>query len=379
MKLSRRQTLQLGFGAFLGAGCTHVTQLSGAAFDQPPKDFPVEGHLNLRQRAAAKGIIYGAAGNYRALTEDTEYAQVFAETCGILVPENELKWAALRPAPDQFDFKRSDWLAQFAKEHGMLFRGHTLAWHQSNPEWLKEVKAQQAEQVLVKHINTVVKHYAGRIHSWDVVNEAIAGEWSDRADKLQPTQWLKLLDKNYIDIAFKAAGAADPNAMLVYNDTAVDYDTPEDNQTRAAILKLLEWLKSRNAPIHALGIQAHLDGAEKRFNEKKFRDFLSEVAGMGLKILITELDVSDRYLPADIEVRDRAVAYALEQYLSVALDERAVIAVLTWGLSDRYTWLSMYPRPDNLPVRTLPYADNLRRKLAWNAIARSFDAAPKRG
>lgn len=167
--------------------------------------------------------------------------------------------------------------------------------------------------------------------------------------------------------------------MLVYNDTAVDYDTPEDNQTRTGILKLLEYLKSRNVPIQALGIQAHLDAAEKRFNEKKFRDFLGEVAGMGLKIMITELDVSDRYLPADIQLRDRAVAHAAEQYLSVALDERAVIAVLTWGLSDRYTWLSMYPRPDNLPVRVLPYNDDLQRKLMWNAIARSFDGAPKRG
>ncbi|MBE9013719.1 endo-1,4-beta-xylanase [Pseudanabaenaceae cyanobacterium LEGE 13415] len=378
MKLSRRQTLQLGFGAFLGAGCTQMSQLSNSAFGMPSKDFPIKGSLSLKQRAAAKGIIFGAAANQRDVVRDTEYAQVLAKDCGILVPENDLKWADLRPSPDQFDFQRGDWMAQFTKQHGLLLRGHTLAWHQSNPEWLKDITRQQAEQVLVKHIHTVVKHYAGRMHSWDVVNEAIDGAWSDRADKLQPTQWVKLLDKNYIEIAFRAAAAADPNAILVYNDTSVDYDVPEDNRTRAAILKLLESLKSRNVPIHALGIQGHLDAAEKRFNEKKFRDFLSEVAGMGLKILITELDVSDRSLPADIHVRDRAVADAIEQYLSVALDERAVSAVITWGISDRYTWLSRYPRPDKLPVRTLPYSDTMQRKLAWNAIARSFDAAPKR-
>ncbi|MGG6264990.1 endo-1,4-beta-xylanase [Leptolyngbya sp. AN03gr2] len=381
MNLSRRQTLQLGFGAFLGAGCTHASQFSGMAFSEPPEDFPIKGNLSLKQRAAAKGIIYGAAGNYGALTKDTEYAQVFAEDCGILVPENELKWAALRPSPDRFDFTSSDWLAQFAKQHGMLFRGHTLVWNQSNPEWLKDITAQNAEQVLVKHIDTVVKHYAGRIHSWDVVNEAIAAEWSNRDDRLHfTTQWFKLLDKNYIDIAFKAAGAADPKAMLMYNEGYLTYDSPTDNKTRAAVLKLIEWLKSRNAPIHALGIQGHLDAADKRFNQKKFRDFLSEVAGMGLKIMITELDASDRYLPADLQERDRAVAQAYEEFLSVALDERAVIAVLTWGISDRYTWFTKYaPRPDNLPVRVLPYGTDMRRKLVWNAIARSFDAAPKRG
>lgn len=195
MNLSRRRTLQLGLGACLGAGCTHISQLSGSSFAEVPQDFPIEGNLQLKQRAAAKGIIYGAASKYEVLSKDAKYAEVFAETCGILVPENELKWAALRPSPDRFDFTRSDWMAQFAKQHGMLFRGHTLAWHQSNPDWLKEVSPQKAEQVLVKHIDTVVKRYAGRIHSWDVVNEAIAGEPSDRSDRLQPTPWLKLLDK----------------------------------------------------------------------------------------------------------------------------------------------------------------------------------------
>lgn len=381
MNLSRRQTLQLGLGAFLGASCTHnMSQATDLAFSGPSKSFPVKGQFSLKQRAAAKGIIYGAAGNYRALTQDTEYAQVFAENCGILVPENELKWEALRPSPDRFDFTRSDWLAQFAKQNGMLFRGHTLVWDQSNPKWLNDITAQNAEQVLVKHINKVVKHYAGRIHSWDVVNEAIAADWSKRDDRLHFTnQWFKLLGKDYIDIAFKVAGAADPKTMLVYNDRYFEYDTPRDEAARVAVLKLLEWLKSRNAPVHALGIQAHLDGAETRFNQKKYRDFLSEVAGMGLKILITELDVEDKNLPADLEVRDRAVARAYEEYLSVALDERAVIAVLTWGMSDRYTWLTKYrPRSDQLPVRVLPYGSDLRRKLAWNAIARAFDAAPKR-
>ena len=379
MTFSRRRTLQLGLGAVACAGCVGVDKRLSQAMNDLPQDFPVSGQMQLKQRAAAKGLIYGAAGSQQSLSQNSEYAKLFAQTCGILVPENELKWAALRPDPDRFDFTQSDWLAEFARQNGLLFRGHTLAWNQSNPEWLKEVSRQQAEQVLIKHISTVCKHYAGKIHSWDVVNEAIAGVLSERSDGLQTSPWLALLDKEYIDIAFQAAAAADPKALLVYNDTALDYDTPEDNRTRSAVLKLLQSLKSRNIPVQALGIQAHLEAAETRFNAKKLRQFLSEIAAMGLKILITELDVSDRGLPADITVRDRMIAHAYEEYLSVVLDEPAVIAVLTWGMSDRYSWLANYaPRSDGRPVRVLPYDEHLRPKLAWNAIARAFDGAPKR-
>ncbi len=378
MTLSRRRTLQIGLGAFASAGCAGG-KLSSQTLSALPKDFPVSGQMQLKQRAAAKGIIYGAAGSYSTLTQNSDYAKLFARTCGILVPENELKWAGLRPAPDRFDFTQSDWLAQFAKQNGMLFRGHTLAWNQSNPEWLKDVTPQNAEKVLTNHISTVVKHYAGRIHSWDVVNEAIAGIPSPRTDGLQTSPWLALLDKYYIDIAFQAAAAADPKALLVYNDNTLEYDRPEDNRTRSAVLDLLQSLKSRKIPVQAVGIQAHLNGAETRFNAKKLRQFLSDIASMGLKILITELDVSDQHLPADLAVRDRAVAHAYEEFLSVVLDEPAVIAVLTWGLSDRYTWLANYtPRSDGKPVRAMPYGEDLRPKLAWNAIARAFDGAPKR-
>ncbi len=95
--------------------------------------------------------------------------------------------------------------------------------------------------------------------------------------------------------------------------------------------------------------------------------------------MITELDVIDQKLPLDINVRDRIVATVYEDYLSVALDEPAMIALVTWGLSDRYTWLSWFrPRYDGSQVRPLPLDANLRPKLAWNAIARALDKAPMR-
>jgi endo-1,4-beta-xylanase len=142
---------------------------------------------------------------------------------------------------------------------------------------------------------------------------------------------------------------------------------------------LLEGLKSKGTPIHALGIQAHLLPGKNKFNQEKLRRFLRDVASLGLKIMITEMDVADKELPVDIKIRDRIIAGVYEDYLSAALDEKAVIAVITWGLSDRNSWLSEFqPRDDHAPVRPLPLDAQMQRKLVWNAIARAFDHAPKR-
>jgi endo-1,4-beta-xylanase len=191
---------------------------------------------------------------------------------------------------------------------------------------------------------------------------------------LQNTPWLEFLGPDYIDLAFRVAAEADPKALLVYNDYGLEYDEAK----RTALLKLLERLKSNGTPIHAVGIQSHLSGSDT-INPKNLRNFLSDVASLGLKILITELDVRDKELPLDVVVRDRIVARTYEDYLSVVLDELAVIAVLTWGLSDHNTWLSWsQPRRDGASVRPLPLDADSTPKLAWNAIARAFDSAPKR-
>lgn len=179
---------------------------------------------------------------------------------------------------------------------------------------------------------------------------------------------------DYIDIAFRTAAEADPQALLVYNDYGLEYNTREEEAKRTAVLKLLGHLKSIGTPVHALGIQSHL--WKPRFNSRKFGAFLHDVSDLGLKILITEMDVVDKLMPLDVDARDLMVARVYEDYLSVVLDEPAVIAVLTWGLSDRYTWLAKkQSRKDHALVRPLPLDAELRRKPAWKAISRAFDKA----
>jgi endo-1,4-beta-xylanase len=366
-------------GAFTMAGGVSYLNHQLQAMGEEERNFAVNGNAPLRDRAAAKGLIYGAAGRQGRLSSDAQYAAYFAQECGILVPEWELKWKTLRPTPDTFDFSKGDWLAEFARTHGMFFRGHTLVWHHDLPPWFAgTVNRQNAQQILVQHIATVVKHYAGKIHSWDVVNEAVLPK-DNRSDGLRNTPWLELLGPDYIEMAFRAAAEADSQALLVYNDYRLDYNSSDEQVKRTAVLKLLEHLKARGTPIHALGMQAHLHGEESgNFNPEKLKAFLRNVASLGLKILITEMDVADQKLPLQVNIRDRTVAGIYEDYLTAVLEEPAVIGVLTWGLSDRYTWLSQEkPRLDQAPVRPLPLDTELNRKLAWNAIARAFEQAPK--
>lgn len=382
----KRRSFVFGLGAVVGAGACILTEKIKPLManmwqniEAATRDFTVVGEQPLRERAKAKGLIYGAASGYQELAKDAEFANRFAEECGLLVPVGEMKWKEQRPSPKGFDFKQGDWLAKFAEDRGMQLRGHTLIWHQALPDWFEaNVNKQNAEQVMLEHIATVAGHYAGKMHSWDVVNEAILPA-NGRSDGLRRTPWLEFLGPEYIDLAFQAAAQADPQALLVYNEQRLDYDTPEMEGRRVAVMKLLEGLKSRKTPVQALGIQGHLFANEMPFKPKKLRQFLSDVAGLGLKIMITELDVTDRMLPGDIAVRDRLVAGVYQDYLDVVLDEPAVIGVLNWGLSDRYTWIgAVRPRDDGMAVRPLPLDQDMKRKPAWQAIARAFDNAPSR-
>lgn len=346
-------------------------------------NFPIDGNAYLRDRAAAKGIIYGAfpSVGYRRLSqEDPELKLSFTNECGLLV--GGFYWQTVRPSKNTFNFTETDALASFAASNQMLFRGHPLVWNQILPQWLIEkfadrnTSSKEIESILINHVLALVRRYAGRMHSWDVVNEAIFPQ-DQQSHGLRKTPWFQYLDSRYIDIAFRIAREADPKALLVYNGDRLDHNTADDEARRIATLKLLEDLVARGIPVDAFGIQAHLR-AGTPFNFEKLRNFLQDVASLGLKILITELDVMDNALPADIATRDCLVAAIYEEYLHAVLDEPAVIAVISWGLSDRYSWLSRFPRSDGQPVRPLPLDKNMNRKLAWNAIARAIDYAPSR-
>jgi len=332
----------------------------------------------LREVATSSGVIFGAAIRKKHLVDDPLYSLLVANQCGILVPELELKWEALRPEPDQFNFHDGDWLYEYGRSNRMAFRGHTLVWEAALPKWFQyTVTSQNAKTIMIDHITTVVRRYAGKMHSWDVVNEAFQIE-DGRPDGLKITPWLQLIGPEYIEIAFHAAHKADPRATLVYNENWLEPEDAGGDRKRNAVLTLLTRLKKNNVPVHGLGVQSHLY-AETNVAGPKFERFLRQVSDWALSIMVTEMDVRDQNAPADIAVRDRLIAGQYHKYLSFMLQFPAVKTVIMWGLSDRYTWIAKHnPRGDGLPVRPLPYDAELKPKPAWHAIRNAFEEARRR-
>lgn len=339
------------------------------------RTFKIIGKNSLKQSAIAKGIIYGAfpQASRDEFDLNRKWKATFLRECSLVVAA--CYWVDTQKSMGTFDFSEPDYLTQFAVTNRLLVRGHPLVWHLALPKWIEEtLDRQNAEQILTNHVQTLVERYAGKMHSWDVVNEAIAVQ-DGRPDRLRNTPWLEFLGADYIDLAFRTAARADPKALLVYNEHNLEYDQAH----QIAVLQLLERLKSQGTPVHALGIQSHLRGHRNDFNPQRFKKFLKSVAKLGLKILVTELDVIDQELPLDPIERDRRIASTYEKYLSAVLSEKAVIAVVNWGLSDRYTWLNKYlPRQDLSPSRPLPFDRDFQPKLAFNAMIRAFARSPKR-
>jgi endo-1,4-beta-xylanase len=346
---------------------------------------------SLNGLAAAKGMGFGSClgGSPEWPTSafaSTAMRRLMIEQCGILVPENELKWQALRPSAKSFDFSRADALIGFAVKNGMRVRGHTLLWQKMErfPQWLATYDfgsdpAKEAERLLGEHVATVCGHYGPAIFTYDVVNETV----DEKTGELRETVLTKAMGQAVVPYMFEAARVAAPNAKLVYNDY-MSWGAWSAKH-RDGVLRLLEGLKKANVPIDALGIQSHIGAdanggvAISSADQAEWRRFLDEVTGMGLDLAITEFDVNDRSLPADIAVRDAGVAALARDYLDMMMSYKQLQYVMAWGLVDKYSWLQgNTPRKDGLPKRSLPYDDDYKPTPLRGAIADAFRAAPSR-
>jgi endo-1,4-beta-xylanase len=334
-----------------------------------------------------RGIAVGSSAATWQLS-DPDYRHLFGRQAAALFTEDDLLWYRLKPTPDSpLDFRYGDRIVAFAAQHGMPVVGAHLVWDQGfGGGWTDDdlwgLDARSARHLLFGTLRRVVRHYAGHVAAWSVVNEATSPEGIRGLRTDVP--WYETIGPSYVAEAFRIANAADPAALLVLNDFGFETvnrygDRPVGRQR--ATLQVLDRLLRAGVPVHALGIQAHLlaqDFAE-RFDAEAYRRFLSQIADQGVRIMITELDVLDSGLPADPRTRDAAVADVYRRYLSTALAEPAVGAVLTFGLSDRYTWLEEdYPRPDGAHRRPLAFDRGLGRKPAYRAIAESLRAADPR-
>ncbi|PYY18405.1 MAG: 1,4-beta-xylanase [Acidobacteria bacterium] len=293
-------------------------------------------------RSAAHGKVHiGTAAKPGFISEDGRYATTLAREFDQLEPENEMKWSLLRPARDRFDFAAADELVRFAKQNGMLVRGHTLLWYQAVPKWLGEAQWtwNDLSQLMADHIQTVVGHFAGSVYAWDVVNEAFHPDGS-----LRSSIWYDSPGTGsegpygYIERAFVLAHAADPRAKLFYNDYAFEGGGPKFE----AILAMARDFKKRGVPINGIGFQCHftLNSIPAATLQKNMRAFTD----LGLEVHITELDVrlpvdgTGHATPQDLERQAQMYGEVVRACLAV----RGCSAIQVWGFSDARSWIPRF-------------------------------------
>ena len=395
--LSRRAALA-GMAALPLVGCGGGSTMAtpAPASSPPPADGPTGvPQPGLNAIAARGGRKFGSAiastpGNTTAGSiQNPACTAIIKGECGLVVPENEMKWQALRPSPTVYAFDRMDEIVRWAQQNALAVRGHTLLWHRPQwfPNWLNTYDyganpVREAERLLTEHIRTVTQRYKGVITSYDVVNEAID---HDRNAPIETSMSRAMgSPEAVLDLAFNTARAELPDAQLVYNDY-MSWE-PQHLKHCADVLRLLEGLKKRGTPVDALGIQSHIEmfaidpaTGVGPYAEREWRRFLDEVTGMGYRLLITEFDVKDKALPANIAQRDEKVADFTRRYFEVMLDYDAQLDdVLAWGMVDRFSWLQGFDparRADGQEVRGTPYDSQYRAKPMRTALANVMAAA----
>lgn len=365
--------------ASLAAGCLAVSGVRAFAAEQ---DQQISGKGSLKEHGHKRGIMAGCAVGARQL-HDEAFQRLIAEQYNLVVSENSMKFGPLSPKPGEYNWTDADALVDFAEKHKMKVRGHNFVWHAQLPMWFKGTATKDnAKKIIVDHINTVAGRYKGKIQAWDVVNEAIEVK-DGMPDGLRKSPWYELIGPEYLDIAYRTARHADPKAKLTYNEYGIEDDSEDNAKKRAATLALLKRFKNNGTPIDALGIQSHIHAGTGETYGKGMRELISGAQDLGLEVYLTEFDVNDDGVAEDdFAARDRAVAAVYTDYLNIALENKAVKAVLTWGVSDKDTWLNGMrehrEKRANRRERPLPFDNDLKPTAPFFAMRDAFDKAPHR-
>jgi endo-1,4-beta-xylanase len=376
MKLTRRDMV---------AGTIAATVVSGCAASAPLPSplFSAQGEPGLNEIATSRGLRFGTAINSKALS-DAAYLNVIRHDCGSLVAENEHKIYVVQGSEGPMQWDRPDAIVDFAKANQMAMRGHVLLWNRDEflPAWMPDAGFDRAAMAsyLDRYFTHMATRYKGRIASWDVVNETI-----DPATGLpRETLFTSTYGPDVVDWAFHKARELMPTTQLVYNDYMIW--EPGNQKHRTGILKLLEGFRNREVPIDAFGIQSHLGTGDGDIlddypdpQHREWRDFVDDIVGMDYDLILSEFDVNDTRITADIAKRDAQVAAYGGAFLDMMLDYKEVSEILAWGMADHYSWLqTWWPREDSIRKRATLYSEDLNAKPLYDAVANSLRKAPIR-
>jgi len=334
-------------------------------------------------------FLVGCAFDSAQLFESNRFAlPIVVKHFNSITPENSLKWENVHPSFDEYNFATADSLVLFGEKHNMFIIGHTLVWHNQTPGWVFRNQNGQfltRDELLERmrgHIETVVGRYKGKIHGWDVVNEALEEDGT-----LRQSEWLKIIGEDYIEKAFEYAHQADPDAELYYNDFSL-----ENEPKRNGAAELIRKLQAGGVKIDGVGLQGHykIDWPTAEQLDSTIKVF----GKFNLKVMITELDID--VLPyatidfsADINLNvaqreelnpykdglpdsaDNLLAARYSEMFDVLVNNSAVVRVTFWGVTDKDSWLNDWPviGRSNYP---LLFDRNGNPKRAYKAVVEKY-------
>jgi len=320
---------------------------------------------------------------------DPALSQITAEQFSVLTPGNEMKWQVVEPAQGTFNWTGADNLVNFAEEHDQLVRGHTLVWHSQLPRWLTQgvadgsISNDQLRELLHQHITTEVSRYRGRIWQWDVLNELFADA---NPSQLNPNDfWISHLGPGVVADAFRWAHAADPHALLCYNDYNIAGEDGSNAKFNAAFA-MVQGLVAQRVPIDCVGDQGHLD-LQFGFDPVRMAQDLQAYASLGLKVAITEADVRTFVETTDTNqtpivsrtdltpnhTADPAAANWFNGMLQACLAVKACISFTVWGFADAESWVPGTFRGEG---DATIYDVNLNPKQQYTAVQQTLALAP---
>ncbi|NUS10759.1 MAG: endo-1,4-beta-xylanase [Streptomyces sp.] len=331
---------------------------------------------SLRALASKQGLRVGTAVDASQLGSNKAYTGIVADQFSVVTAENAMKWDSIEPTQGVYNWKAADDLVKFAQENGQAVRGHTLMWHNQIPSWLTTgvnngtISNAQLRELLHKHVTDEVTHFKGKIWQWDVENEVFANSWdTPQADGLNANDfWVQHLGSGIIGDVFRWAHAADPKALLMYNDYNI---TGEDgtNAKFQAVYDFAKNLLAQGVPIDGIGEQGHLD-TQYGFDAKRYQDDLQAYGDLGLKVAITEADVRTFVNNSTDQVPTDSLAQFAQPYEFSALLKGCelvsqCISFTAWGVYDGDSWI---PGTFNGEGYGLLYDVNLKPKTAYSTL-----------
>ncbi|KAF8972159.1 endo-1,4-beta xylanase [Flammula alnicola] len=313
--------------------------------------------LTILAQAAGKKY-FGTATDNPELT-NTSYVAQLENTFDFhqLTPANSMKWDATEPSRGNFTFSGGDQIVAQAEAHRQLMRGHNCVWHNQLPDWVTAGNFDNATllSIVQTHCSTLVRHYRGKILSWDVINEPFNDDGTFRE-----SVFFNTTGTTYIPTALRAARAADPHAKLYIND----FNIEGTGAKSTAMANLVKQLKAERVPIDGIGVQSHLIVGEV---PSTFRQNLQNFADLGVEVAITELDIR-----MTLPETPALLAQQAEDYKTVISACKAVsgcIGVTVWDWTDKFSWV---PGTFAGQGAACPWDENFVKKPAYHGIVEGW-------